>query len=100
MNKNLAPEPETLQRNEENKTWILLAAIAVVGITTAMLVPAITTQDLNPYALLYSVVLATLAFSGIWRFRHKEVLRGAGLGAVIGVVLYGVANVAGILAAG
>ena len=100
MNEKYVSGPESSERMDENKSWILLAAVIVIGISTAMLVPVFTTQELHPFSLLYSVILSTVSFSGIWKLRHKEILPGAGLGAVLGVIMFGIASVASMIVTG
>lgn len=85
-------EPQVAQpAPEENKSWIVLTIVIAVGILVAMLVPAITRQELHPQSLYISVALATLSFTGIWWYRQKNLGIGAGIGAVLGGILYVVA---------
>lgn len=100
MNKDVFGKPEQTSNFWEGDNWIYLALTIVVGITTAMVVPAITTQQLHPLSLLLSVVLATAAFSAIWWRRRHSVLQGAGIGLGLGVLMYLFALLVGFVSAG
>ena len=88
MSENLNPEPETSSQSIEGANWIYFAAIALIGITTAMLVPAVSSQQLHPLAAYFSIFLATLSFSAIWWYRQKSIWFGAGVGAILGILMF------------
>ena len=98
MSKNIINEPLSGNDHSRDRNWIYFAVIALIGIGTAMLVPAITVQKLNPLSIYYSVFLATTIFSAIWWYRKKNVLLGAGIGVVLGVLLFILALLVSILA--
>ena len=97
MNENSNGTSEAVSHPDNDKHWMTLAAIVLIGICTAMLVPAFTTQQLHPMALLYSVALAAGSFSGIWWYRKKPVWKGLLTGAALGILLFVIAQATVVL---
>lgn len=88
MSQNLNTESARDTQPDAGKHWIYFSAIVLIGMATAMLVPALSSQPLHPQAAYIATFLAALSFAAIWWYRRRSIWFGAGAGTLLGILLF------------